>query len=97
MSDRGGDVNVVEKRFIVRRLADSGPQRYGLVVNGFKPIIVKGDVLGHVLGLLLGADAARPLRWLTSGRRGEFQARLWINSAQADALQVLMSAYDLMA
>lgn len=89
-------MHTVEKRIFVRRLPDTNPRLYRLAVDGFTPVAVKDILLGQMLGLLLGIDAAKPLEALVSGRWGEYQARVWITTAQISALEVLLSEYELM-
>jgi hypothetical protein len=88
-------VDVVEKRIYVRRSPDARPPVYRILVEDFEPILVKEHLLGHVLGLLLGTEAADPLKTLIYGPTGEFEAHVWINTAQAAALQVLIAEYRL--
>jgi hypothetical protein len=89
-------VDVVEKRVSVKRIRDARPAVYSITVEDYEPIVVKEHLLGHVIGLLLGTDAAGPLKTLIYGPMGEFQAHVWINPAQAAALQVLIAEYRLL-
>jgi hypothetical protein len=88
-------VDVVEKRIYVRRSPDGRPPVYRVLVEDFEPILVKEHLLGHVLGLLLGTEASDPLKALIYGPTGEYEAHVWINTAQAAALQVLIAEYRL--
>jgi hypothetical protein len=97
--DRGGEplVDVVQKRISVKRSSDTRPPVYRIVVEDFEPILVKEHLPGHVLGLLLGTEAADPLKTLIYGPTGEFEAHVWINTAQAAALWVLVAEYRLLS
>ena len=89
----GGQVDVVEKRVSVKRIRDARPAVFSIAVEDFEPIVVKEHLLGHVIGLLLGTDAAGPLKTLIYGPTGEFQGHVWINPAQVAALNVLITEY----
>jgi hypothetical protein len=86
-------VDVVLKTVFVKRFGDISPHVYTVAVEDYELITVKEILLGHVLGLLLGTEAGDALKTLIYGPTGEFEARVWINSAQASALQVLMTEY----
>lgn len=88
-------MELVEKGVFVKRLGDARPQIYSVAVEDFEPIVVKEHLLGHVVGLLLGPEASDALKTVIYGPTGEFQTRVWINSAQASALQVLMTEYGI--
>jgi hypothetical protein len=90
---KGGRVDVVEKRVSVKRIRDARPAVFSIAVEDFEPIVVKEHLLGHVIGLLLGTDAAGPLKTLIYGPTGEFQGHVWINPAQMAALHVLIREY----
>jgi hypothetical protein len=90
---KGGPVDVVEKRVSVKRIRDARPAVFSIAVEDFEPIVVKEHLLGHVIGLLLGTDAAGPLKTLIYGPTGEFQGHVWINPAQVAALHVLIREY----
>lgn len=92
----GAPVDVVEKKVSVKRIRDARPAVYSVAVEDYEPILVKEHLLGHVMGLLLGTNAAGPLKTLIYGPTGEFQAHVWINAAQAAALQVLITEYRLL-
>ena len=86
-------MDVVLKTVFVKRFGDISPYVYTVAVEDHDPISVKEILLGHVLGLLLGTEAGDALKTLIYGPTGEFEARIWINSAQASALEVLMTEY----
>jgi hypothetical protein len=86
-------VDVVLKTVFVKRFGDASPHVYTVAIEDLEPISVKEVLLGHVLGLLLGAEAGDALKTVIYGPTGEFEARVWINSAQVSALQVLMIEY----
>jgi hypothetical protein len=86
-------VDVVLKMVFVKRFGDAGAHVYTVAVEDLEPIAVKEVLLGHVLGLLLGAEASDALKTVIYGPTGEFEARVWVNSAQASALQLLMIEY----
>jgi hypothetical protein len=86
-------VDVVLKRVFVKRFGDAGAHVYTVAVEDLEPIAVKEVLLGHVLGLLLGVEASDALKTVIYGPTGEFDTRVWINSAQAAALEVLMIEY----
>jgi hypothetical protein len=92
----GVPVDVVEKRVSVKRIRDARPAVFSVAVEDFDPILVKEHLLGHVIGLLLGTDAAGPLKTLIYGPTGEFEAHVWINPAQVAALHVLITEYRLL-
>ena len=86
-------MDIVLKTVFVKRLGEASPYVYSVAVEDLAPIMVKEVLLGHVLGLLLGIEAGDALKTVIYGPTGEFEARVWINSAQASALQVLMIEY----
>ncbi len=88
-------MDVVQKKVSVRRSPDARPPVYRISVEDFEPIVVKDHLLGH--GLLLGTDAADPLKMLIYGPTGEYEAHVWINAAQVAALQVLVAEYRLLS
>ena len=90
-------MDVVFKRIFVKRIDDASPRVYMIAVEDFEPITVKDVLLGHILGLLLGTEAGDALKSLIYGPIGEFETRVWINSAQAAALHVLVVEYGLAA
>jgi hypothetical protein len=90
-------VDVVQKKVSVRRSPDARPPVYRISVEDFEPIVVKDHLLGQVLGLLLGTDAADPLKMLIYGPTGEYEAHVWINTAQVAALQILVAEYRLLS
>jgi hypothetical protein len=55
-------VQVVQKTVFVKRIGDARPQVYSVAVEDFEPVVVKEHLLGHVIGLLLGAEASDALK-----------------------------------
>jgi hypothetical protein len=90
---RGERVEVVSKRILVARSPDARPALYRVSVEGFQPILAKEHLLGHVLGLLMGPDAAGALKTVIYGPTGQLEAHVWVNPAQTAALQLLIGQY----
>jgi hypothetical protein len=94
-SDQSGGPNleVVEKAVYVVRRGDYTPPLYWIAVDGFDSVLVKEHLLGHVLGLIFGADAAEPLREIVHGTVGQLKAWPWLNPPQLMALDELLAGY----
>jgi hypothetical protein len=89
-------LDVVEKSIHVLRLSDHSPTLYWTAVDGFEPIVVKEHLLGHVLGLLFGGEAAVRLKDVVEGATGQLKASSWVNEAQMAALDVLLTGYGML-
>ena len=89
-------MDVVQKTVVIKRLGDARPHLYSLTLEDFGPIAVKEHLLGHVLGLLLGTEAADALKTVIYGPSGDFETRVWINPPQAQALELLITEYGLL-
>jgi hypothetical protein len=87
------NLEVVEKAVYVVRRGDHSPPLYWIAVDGFDPILVGQHLLGHVLGLIFGADAGEPLREIVHGTIGQLKAWPWLNPPQLMALDALLAGY----
>jgi hypothetical protein len=89
-------LDVVEKSISVLRLSDHSPTLFWAAVDGFEPIVVKEHLLGHVLGLIFGGEAAARLKEVVEGAAGQLKASPWVNEVQVAALDVLLTGYGML-
>lgn len=89
-------MDVVQKTVFVKRLGDERPHVYSVAVEDIGPILVKEHLLGHVLGLVFGIEAAGHLKTVIYGPTGTLEAQVWINGPQAAALRLLITQYGIL-